>query len=332
MHYCHQYGRGIFDYYCLTGDTDALEAGLNLATEMSAGFDRSKPGGQVSLGRSFGRSFNTVLRAYQLTRDPQFKRVADHYGDWIVKGSNWDPEKKIYLQQVSSMGFPYFEWDWVKQRTNNTVYIVPPRLLQTIAENKLDCKWAKEGAFATKGDQKWEVFGLTQVFELSECHQAMERYARIMNNQPMKDRLVEFTRGIITQYWSEKCQFMRDSGYVNWPDNHRTRDRWEFTESHDACPANPGGIHSGYSTRYVADMCARAYSFSEDRFFLEWSKKCWNRGNKRMYQQDRQIAAEDEVGPFASIRGAHSDAVLECAARLTYEWPRAGQRHPSRGE
>ncbi len=322
MHGCHQYGRGIFDYYCLTGEVDALEAGLDLAEQMTAGYDRHKPGGSFTMGRSFGRALNTALRAWQVTRDPRYKAACDHYAAMILQASNWSPERKVYLQEIDSTWFPYFEWDWVRQRPNNKVYIVPPRILKYIADNGLDVRHSRDGAIATKGDDKWEVFVLTQIFELSECHQAMERYARVMDSGPMKDRLVQFTRGIIDHYWSEKCQFMRDRGYIGWPDKDKVMEPWQWMESHDNCPTDPCGVHSGYSTRYVADMCARAYSYSADRTFLDWAKKCWNRGNKRMYQRTEQNWTDDEVGQFAYVRGAHNDSLLECSARMFYEWAR----------
>jgi hypothetical protein len=322
MHYCHQYGRGLFDYYCLTGNVDSLEAGLDLAQEMSAGYDRYKPGGEMTLGRTFGRAFNTALRAYQVTRDLQWKKVADRYAATILEASNWDAEKKVYLQSMGGW-YSYFTREWAEQVPGNKVYVVPPRLLDYLAKNGISVSNVRGKGIAAKGDQKWEVTHLTQVFELSECHQAMERYARVMNSEPMKKRLVDLTRGIIKYYWSEKCQFMLDRGYIGWPEKDQAFDCWRWMESHDRCPNDPCGIHSGYSTRYIADMCARAYSFSGDRYFLDWSKTCWNRGSKRLYQQDRQIASDDAVGEFAYIRGAHADTVLECSARLTYEWPRA---------
>ena len=54
------------------------------------------------------------------------------------------------------------------------------------------------------------------------------------------------------------------------------------------------------------------------------STKCsWNRGSKRLYQRTEQCAADDEVGPFAYIRGAHNNTMSECSVRLFYEVPRA---------
>jgi len=116
---------------------------------------------------------------------------------------------------------------------------------------------------------------------------------------------------------------MRDSGYFGWPEKDTVLDGWHWQEAHDKCPANPGGTHAGYSTRYVADMCARAYSHCGDKSLLDWARKCWDRGSKRPYTQDSQSAGEKEVGEFAYIRGAHRDTVLECSSRLFYEATRA---------
>ena len=319
MHPCHEYGRGVFDYYCLTGNTDALQAGLDLASEMSSDW-LGKREQTFHMKRDFGRVLNTVVRAYQVTRDPQWKKAADHFADLVLKGPTWSPELKVYLQPAD---WGEFGKRWAVQIPGNKFYVVPPRLVKHLADNGITAVYEKGKTLATKGDQQWQVCELGKIFQVSECHLAMERYARVMNSEPMRQRLVELTRGIVKNYWSEKCQFMLDLAYFGWPEKDKPFDQWRWEENHDKCPTDPCGIHSGYSTRYIADMCARAYSISGDRYFLDWSKKCWNRGNKRRYQALEQFAGDDEVGEFAYIRGAHGDTVLECSARLFYEWPRA---------
>ncbi|MCX7590826.1 MAG: hypothetical protein N2255_04275, partial [Kiritimatiellae bacterium] len=89
---CHFYGRGIFDYYCLTGDVDALEAGRDLLEQARDSIADTKPGGAIGYYgvRGFARMWLTPIRAAQLTRDPKDREVADRFAEIVFKASDWD--------------------------------------------------------------------------------------------------------------------------------------------------------------------------------------------------------------------------------------------------
>jgi hypothetical protein len=116
---------------------------------------------------------------------------------------------------------------------------------------------------------------------------------------------------------------MIGSPWFGWPDKGEVLDPADWLPSHDKCPADGGGKHSGYSTRYTADMFARCYSFTKDPRWLELAKRSWNRGSKRLYQRREQCAADNEIGPYAYIRGAHNNTMTECSVRMFYEVPRS---------
>jgi hypothetical protein len=319
MHNCHEYGRGLFDYYCLTGEVDALDAGLDLAEEMSAGWQRSKANGELGLGRAFGRQFLTVLSAWKVTRDPQWKKIAEHWTNVVLKAGNWDEERGLFPMTMGIYD-DYFIRDWaVSQRGRPPI---PPRLEKYLKDHGTTVVKERGAVMGVSGQQKWEVRKLTQVFELSACHMAFERAARLLGSEAMKQRVVGMARGVRDYYWSTKCQHVIGLPFLNWPAPGRLFDPGEWIAEHDACPG-PGATHSGYSTRYAADIFARAYSFTHDPAWLAWAKRAWDRGAKRGYQTKAQAAAENEVGEFAYVRGAHDNTLTECSARLFYEAARA---------
>ena len=145
----------------------------------------------------------------------------------------------------------------------------------------------------------------------------------MFKSREMVGRLVALTEGVLEHYWSAKCHFMIGSPWFGWPEKDKTLDPGVWAASHDKCPADGGGVHSGYATRYTADMFARCYSFTKDPKWLELAKRSWNRGAKRLYMRAEQCAADDEVPPFAYIRGAHNNTLSEGSARMFYEVPRS---------
>lgn len=320
MHYCHQYGRGIFDYYCITGEVDALEAGLDQAEFVLKDYDDAKPGGSFGLGRSYGRAFLTVLRAYQLAREPKWKKGCQLLADLALKADNFDETVGFYRTHQGYGGF-YFIREWLHPRPRYEG-VLAPRLANYYKEHGLTAERVRDRTMATDKDgNSWEVVARPQVFELSACHMAMDRYARLFDSDPMRGRLVAIARGVRDHYWSKKCEFMQGKVYWGWPDKEKPFDPWVWDDAHANCPG-PGAVHSGYATRYTTDMFARAYSVTRDPEWLRWAKKAWNRGSKRGYQTTSQFAPDGEVGQFAYIRGSHHNEMTECSVRMFYEVPR----------
>jgi hypothetical protein len=332
MHRCHHYGRGIFDLYHLTGQVDLLEAGLDLADQMAPNIAGGKPGGSFKFGRAWGRAFLTVLGAWQATRDPRYEKLIRHVAACVLKAKNWNPELQMYMQSLGIKN-SYFARAWTKGHfdlKSNPRWekmfekrSIPKRIDAYLTKTGTTCRYHRGRILARRGDDEWEVTYLTQVFELSACHMGLERYARLFNDQAMVKRLCEVTDGVERHYWSDKCHFMIGSPWFGWPDKGEVLDPADWLPSHDKCPADGGGKHSGYSTRYTADMFARCYSFTKDPRWLELAKRSWNRGSKRLYQRREQCAADNEIGPYAYIRGAHNNTMTECSVRMFYEVPRS---------
>ncbi len=309
--YCHFYGRGIFDYYCLTGDVDALEAGRDLVEQVAAWGGRKKPG--VAIGywgcRGFARIWLGALRLAQLTREPKDRALADHMAKVVQKAKDWDPRGFIYWG--SGPGYVATK--------NLAPDLLPPKLKEYMKKNGI--KISKKGVVTAKDGSSWTVRSDGGTWQQVTMQSAMERYWRLSGSEVFKKRAVQMADFGRKYQISKKCQQAFYYTTLDFPEKNRVYDPGEWLDSHKNCPG-PGAKHSGHYTRFFAGTFARAYSLTGDKEWLKWAKLAWNRGSKRGYQAVKPSAADDEVYRYAWHNAPKDDAVLS-TARMFYEVPRA---------
>ena len=98
----------------------------------------------------------------------------------------------------------------------------------------------------------------------------------------------------------------------------------EWQDDHKNCPGPDGGKHSGYHTRWFADVLAYGYAAGGDKDLLEFARKVWSRGTKRGYWSTSQEVPDDEVAAFAGHSAPKGDQIdIRNCLRLFYEVPRA---------
>jgi hypothetical protein len=313
---CHFYGRGIFDYYCLTGDVDALEGGRDLVEQVAAWSARYKPGSSVGYYgcRGYARMWLAAIRLAQLTRDPADRKVADRMAEVSFKAPDWDPRGFFFW----GAGPRYLADHWLN----------PSKWPKSLTEymDRKGFKFSKRGIVTAPDGTKYPVRSDGGTWQQSTFQLAYERYHRLTGSQEAKRRAIrtaEFTRDY---QWSKKCQFVGYYTLLDFPEKDRVYDPGEWLAEHKNCPG-PGAKHSGWYTRFAAGVFARAYSLSGDPKWLQWAKKAWNRGSKRGYMRTQQAAADDEVHVFAHHVAPKDDTAM-ATSRMFYEVPRAGQDEP----
>ncbi|MGQ9662972.1 MAG: hypothetical protein ACUVWX_11655 [Kiritimatiellia bacterium] len=218
---------------------------------------------------------------------------------------------------------PYFVRDNLEPRPGREPPI-PPRLKQYMEEKGLTWK-TERGVlyFNDKEGKRWMLQSTAQSFEYAACAEAVARYAEVMNDAEAKKLVVDMAKCARDYYWSRKCEHAIPKPYIGFPDEGKVYDRAVWDDSHANCPHDPGGPHSGYHTRFMTDIFARAYSVSGEREWLEWAKKAWNRGSKRGYWTNAQSFPDDELAVFVSHSAPKGDQVdIRNCARLFYEVPR----------
>jgi len=314
---CHTWGSGLFDYYCLTGDVDALEAGLDVAESAAITYPdaKNRPGTPLALGRAWGRQFKVVTRAYQLTREEKWKQAADYFAQRHLKAPNRHPSG-LYANYRSSM-LPYFERGVLKK--------MPPRLKQYVAARGITYKLHRGELIVSNRDgETWKVWNSPQSFEFAAACEAVARYAEVTGDPGMRKLVVDLARGARDLCWSKGCQHGLKAIFVGFPHRDKVYDLGEWDDEHRNCPGPDGGKHSGYHTRFYTDIFARAYSASGEAQWLELAKRAWNRGSKRGYWTRSQSHPDDMVAAFASHKPPKGDGIdIRNCMRLSYEVPRA---------
>jgi hypothetical protein len=313
MHMCHFWGNGSFDHYCLTGEVDSLEAGLDMAEYAALTYGDAKPGWGLSLGRAWGRQFQCVTRAYELTREKKWKDATEFFGQWAVKAPNRHACGLFYAPGGSYT--PYFIKD----------YLTPAGPEKILADYGLTYKLERgELVFTNKAGKSWKWWDSAQSFEFEACHSAIFHYAEVMDSPEAKKLVMDLCRGARDMYWSKKCEHIIPHPYIGFPEEDKTIDGGVTDPAHKNCPGDNGGKHSGYHTRFFTDVFIRGYVLSGEPEWLELAKKAWSRGSKRGYWTTSQAFPDDVVAVFVghdAPKGDHVD-IRNCS-RLFYEAPRA---------
>lgn len=321
FHMCHQWATGLIDFYCLTGDTDALEAGLDWAEYAAATHADQQPGRDHYWGRAWGRSFGIIVRAWQVTREEKWKTLADRYAQTAIKAPNRLPSG-LFPNYYSSM-VPYFVRDTLESTKNP----MPPRLKALVEERGIVWKVVRgKLTFTDKTGKSWDMANTAQGFEYAACAEALARYAELTGDAEARRLVVDMARCARDFFWSHHCNFAISHPYIGFPEEGKVFDPGFWSDDHKECATGRGGVHSGYHSRFLTDIYARAYSASGDGEWLELARKVWNRGSKRGYQATAQACPDDTLMQFVghdAPKGAHVD-IRNCM-RLFYEVPRAGR-------
>jgi len=194
---------------------------------------------------------------------------------------------------------------------------LPPKLKSFCQKEGVTWAVAKGVMTISKGGQSWPLTMSPQSFEFAACAEAVARCAEVTGDPEMKKIVIELGRGARDMYWSKTADnHGLKAVYVGFPRRGKAYDPDEWATSPQK--------KSGYHARFVTDICARAYSHSKDRSFLDAARRVWNRGSKWGYWRTKQDVPDDEVAVFASTRPPNADRVdIRNCSRLFYEAARA---------
>ena len=310
---CHFYARGVLDYYCLTGDTDALEAGRDLLEQARAIAGATKPGGAIGYYgvRGFARMWLSPIRMAQLTADPKDRELADKFAEVALKASDWDA--RGFVQWGAGPAY------MATQKKGWLAAASWPPAVREYMEKQGRTLNAKGEVVAKDGS--WSVTSDGGTWQQAALAMALERYWRLAGKEEAKAKALKMAEFARDCQWSKKCEYVGYYTILDFPDKGKVYDLGEWDEAHKVCPG-PGAVHNGHYTRHFPDVFARAYSLSGDKQWLEWAKRAWNRGSKRLYNTPKISAADDEVFTFAHHIPPKEDCSLT-TCRMFYEVPRA---------
>jgi hypothetical protein len=254
--------------------------------------------------RAFGRQFLAVIRLYEITRDPAWRKTMDFMARMALKDPNYVKEADYgFLRSPGSNSV---------ERKHVTEYVKKYARLADYLKRK-GTTWDQKTSTVTDGKgTTWAVYDAAGSWEQTYVQQGMHRYWRLTGDREAGEYVRRFANFFRQFAWDDHCQQV---GYRLWGVHFPERGqclgahwgRWD--PAHDSCPG-PGATHSGWYTRFGPDVAARAYDVTGKEAYLEQAKMYWNRGSKRAYRSTKPHAADDEVGNFASHTPPKDDSIL----------------------
>jgi len=318
--YCHFYGSGLADYYCLTGDPDALQAARDNVEQKENEFRvhrRFQPG-ETPVGsiRGFGRGFEVMVRV--LMADPQNEplRAACRLAARTLWQSPWLDERGFHPSRIGG-GFG-----------GMSAKLLSPPIRRWMDQHGIT--FTTEGDTVDrlmKGDRQWPVRCMGGTWQHIYIQNGADLYARYFGDEDMRDFVIAFAQLSARYMLSPKCRQTWYYTYFDVPDLGMVFDPWAF--EHTDTEDGQGCVHSGWYTRFYPDACAKGFSLTGEKDLLEHARLFWYYGSKRGYRSKALAGAENEVVRFADHTPPKDDTVLE-TARLFWEasHPRTDDQPP----
>jgi len=318
--YCHFYGAGLADYYCLTGDPDAFDAVIDNAEQKDDEFRRFRKfrPGKTAVGsiRGFGRGFQVAVRALQI--DPANRFLRD-LCDLCAKTLWQSPLIDERGFHCSRIGGGYGGMDVKKITPHMKEWMQKEGISFTTKGRAVDT--------LKKGEKTWKVHCFGGTWQHVYIQNGADLYARYVGDEDMMDFTIAFAQMSAKYMMSPKCHQTWYYTYFDVPDFGMVWDPWRF--EHTTTTDGEGCVHSGWYTRFYPDACARGYSWTGEKHLIEKAKEFSYYGSKRGYRTRHLRGKANEVGMFASHQPPKDDQVLS-VSRLFYlvSHPRRDSRPP----
>jgi hypothetical protein len=303
--YCHFYGSGLVDYYCLTGDRDAWMAALDNVEQKNSEFrdyHKFAPGTtSVASIRGFGRGFQVMMRA--LKADPTNDFIADlcHLCARTLWESPLLDERGFHCSHIGG-GFGGMSVKSLTPRTRE--WMLEQGITFTTVGDTIDS--------LRKGDREWKVHCMGGTWQHVYVQNGAEMYASHFDDEDMRDFVIAFAQLSARHMMSEKCHQTWYLAYFDIPDFGLTYDPWKF--EHTDTSDGEGCVHEGGYTVFYPTACALGYSFTGENDLLGAGKRFWYYGGRRGYRTEQLRASQS----FAGHRPPKDDTILS-TARLFYE-------------
>jgi hypothetical protein len=319
--YCHYYGSGLADYFCLTGDRDALAAAIDDVEQKDSEFRRSQKfqPGESTIGsiRGFGRGFEVMVRVLLADPGNEYVRELCRLCAETLWRSPLLDERGFHCSSIGG--------GWAGMKVKD----ISPNVKKWMEGRGIS--FTTEGETVdtlTKGDRTWPVRCFGGTWQHYYVQSGAELYGRHFDDENMQDFTIAFAQMTARYMLSPKCRQTWYYTYFDVPDLGMVFDPWAF--DHTDTQDGEGCVHSGYYTRFFPDACAKGYSLTGERHLLDKGREFWHYGSKRTYQSKGLKGGRNEVWQFASHHPPKDDSVLE-VSRLFYEasHPRSDELAPA---
>ena len=307
--YCHYYGSGLVDWYCLTGDVDALRGAIDNVEQKDSEFRQYRKfvPGKTPVGsiRGFGRGFEVMMRVLQADPDNAFVGDLCKLCARTLWASPLMDERGFHCSRIGQMP------------TRN----LSPGTKQWMGRNGVEIVSRGNNIESLrKGGKTWKIHAMGGTWMHVYIQNGADLYAEVLADdrsaEDMRDFATAFAQFSARYMLSPKCHQTWYYTYLDVPEFGRIYDPWAF--DHTSTRHGEGCVHSGYYTRHYVDACTKGYSLTGEAALLKGAGEFWHYGSKRNYRTKKLNAGRDAVGMFAVHRPPKDDTVL-AASRLFYE-------------
>jgi hypothetical protein len=310
--YCHHYGAGLVDWFCLTGDRNALDAVIDDCEMKLNEFTHHRkfvPGTSgLASTRGFGRGFFVAVRT------------------WMVAPGNEAVVKLVRLCRDTFVKLPEQYLDprgvYAPVAGKYPDRYLPDGVKAYMQQQGIQA--ARDGSLTDAQGRSWKWRNIGGTWMLAYIQDAVDLLAEQTGDEDLMDY------SIATGHFA--AHFMlspvaRQTWYytaLDIPVRGQIWDPWRY----DGLARNADGEgprHSGWYTRFLPDACARAYSWTGEPALMESARRFWSYGNRRRYRTTHLSKTHN----YAMHRPPKDDSTLS-TARLFYHGahPRADTQPP----
>jgi len=311
--YCHFYGAGLVDWFCLTGDREALQAAIdNCETKWDefTHFRNFTPGkSNIASTRGFGRGFYVAVRTWMVQpENPVLNKLVNLCRDTFVNlPEEYLDERGVYAVVGNNYPKRYITEGIKEFMTKNNISV------------------DDSGTFHDGSGNKWKWRDIGGTWMISYIQSACNMLTEQTDDEDLMDYVI--ASGHFTAKYM-LSPVAKQTWYYTALDIPRRGDIWDEWK-YDGKQRNElgeGPRHSGWYTRFFPDCCVQACCWTGQKELLEKGKEFWSFGNRRLYQTNKMTSQHH----FATHRPPKDDSVLS-TSRLFYEYshPRKDNDPPS---
>ncbi len=305
--YCHNWSAGLLHLYCMTGDRDFLEAGLDRAEQ---GFDQECRafGRKAGDGKHFSRSFTRTSMNLQAARmlnpeDEFFRKASEQIAGVFLKRKIREP-RGLVNPAGGGLG-------------KALGFYVGDGGLKALKEsgNQFD---RKSGFLSDKAGNKWRPVVQPAKWMFVPQGRAMYRYWLETGNEDAHDWVIAYGQVVTRVMIQRHGNFDYSRFLMDFPSRGVARDFGSWNTDPKTNKWAEGPEINSYLARFHPDICARAYTLTGEPAFKKGSYNLLFGGTHRGYNAPK-MKALDRVGYWMNYHSDH-DGQIDYQLHTFYVW------------
>ena len=318
--YCHNWGRGIASWYCITGDRDALEAAIDNVEQNIDAIRRARrvqPGKTDSFSRDFTRAgFLTHATRQVVPTDPFVVEASEFLAKAYLDRPTREPRGLVNGARPLNMG-RFLKGAKGKSLEEGLARWVGP---QGVAEMKrLGVSMDPTGQLTDpKSGAKWYPLAAPHTWMFPPQSNAMDLYYRLTGSEDAMDWVIAYGQAAArVLYQGRHGQLTYGLLLADFPLKGVVKDYASWTLPSDS-KYGEGMKLSGFLSGMHPDVCARAYALCGEPLLRQRAYDYWFHSSHRGYQKTKMHNLGG-VGRWVNFYGVHAESVT-FTGRTFYVW------------